>query len=252
MPTVVACAIKAGVGKPMQSVDTLQLVAGVGIVGDVASAAISPRQVLIVRKEHLNDFGLPVGYLKENLVISGLSEIDFQPGKLIHFEGGASVHFAFHCEPCKTIAERVPNLKSIVGRRGLLGVITQSGSIAVGTKCHVMNSPLAAMSSNARDRVCQVIRCIPSGKVLDYAALLQAAGLQRVYFRAIPSYLKHALVLGLPVHRVVTSRFTIPEIFVGATERLGTELNLNELERHRWVPKILDVLSGNPCFGTAP
>jgi alkylated DNA nucleotide flippase Atl1 len=252
MPTVVACAIKAGAGKPMQAVDTLQLVAGAGIVGDVASAAISPRQVLVVRKEDLDDFSLPIGYLKENLVIAGLSEIDFQPGKVILFEGGASLHLAFHCEPCKTIAERVPNLKSIVGWRGVLGVVTQSGLITLDAKCHVMNSPLVAMSSNARDRVCQVISCIPSGKVIDYALLLQAAGLQRVYFRAIPSYLKHALELGLPIHRVVTSRFTTPEIVAGATERLGAELSLDQLALHRWEPKILDVLSANPCFSTSP
>jgi hypothetical protein len=251
MPTIIACSIKASVGKPMQAVDSLHLLAGDGIVGDVASAAISPRQVLVARKEDLDDFGLPVGYLKENLVISGLSDIEFQPGKVILFESGASVHLAFHCEPCKTIAKRVPNLKSIVGRRGLLGVVAQSGLIGLGAKCHSMNSSLIAMSSNARDRVCQVIGSIPSGKVLDYALLLQAAGLQRVYFRAIPSYLKHALEVGLPVHRVVTSRFITPELFAGATARLGAELNLDQLAWHRWEPKILDVLSAKPRFGTS-
>jgi alkylated DNA nucleotide flippase Atl1 len=184
LPTIIACSIKASVGKPTQAVDSL--------------------------------------------------------------------HLAFHCEPCKTIAERVPNLKSIVGRRGLLGVVAQSGLIALGAKCHTMNSSLIAMSSNARDRVCQVIGCIPSGKVLDYALLLQAAGLQRVYFRAIPSYLKHALEVGLPVHRVVTSRFITPELFAGATAQLGAELNLDQLAWHRWEPKILDVLSANPQFGTSP
>jgi alkylated DNA nucleotide flippase Atl1 len=243
---------KSAFGKLTESADFLDLVEGEGIETDVSRSNRSPRQVLIVRKEDLDAFGLPIGYLKENLVVSGLSAEDFQPGRLLAFEGGSRVHLAFHCEPCKAIAQRVPNLKSIIGRRGLLGVVVESGRIVTGAQCQSVRSELSAMSSIARERVLQVVRCIPKGTVLDYATLLQIAGLQRVYFRAIPSYLKSATDATLPAHRVVTSRLNIPELMPNSKQRLKAEVNIEQFRQHLWQPKILDVLSANPFFTTAP
>jgi alkylated DNA nucleotide flippase Atl1 len=251
-PTVHAVFTKLVKSEPSRAVADLQFVEGEGIDADAARSACSPRQVLIVRKEDLDAFSLPLGYLKENLVVSGLSTSEFQPGKVILFEGGASVHLAYHCEPCKTIAKRVPNLKAIVGRRGLLGVVVHSGRVVVGERCSSVRSELSAMSSIARERVCQVVSCIPMGRVIDYGTLLKVAGLQRVYFRAIPSYLKAASAAGLPAHRVVTSRFGIPEFMADATQLLQTELNIAQLRQCLWEPRILDVLSANPRLTTAP
>jgi alkylated DNA nucleotide flippase Atl1 len=235
-----------------QRVDGIDLIEGEGINTDTARSVCSPRQVLIVRKEDLDTFNLPVGYLKENFVISGLEAKDFQPGKLLQFNDGASVHLVFHCEPCKTIAKRVPNLKSIIGRRGLLGVVVQTGRVVTGAQCKSIASDLNAMPSSARERVCQVVSRIPLGKVLDYAALLKVAGLQRVYFRAIPNYLKAASASGLPAHRVVTSRFSIPEFMPDARQRLQWEMNIEQLTQHVWEPKILDLLSAYPLLTTSP
>jgi alkylated DNA nucleotide flippase Atl1 len=251
-PTVNAIFTKLLKGEPSRAVSDLQFLEGEGIDADVAKSASSPRQVLIVRKEDLDAFDLPVGYLKENLVVSGLSTTEFQPGKVILFEGGASVHLAFYCEPCKTIAQRVPNLKAIIGRRGLLGVVVCSGRVVVGERCSSVRSEFSAMSSIARERVCQVVSCIPCGRVIDYGTLLKVAGLQRVYFRAIPSYLKAASAAGLPAHRVVTSRFSIPEFMPDAAQRLKVELNLAQLRQYHWEPRILDVLSANPPLTTSP
>jgi alkylated DNA nucleotide flippase Atl1 len=239
-------------GRPPASCRFLDLIEGEGINSDAARLASSPRQVLIVRKEDLDAFSLPVGYLKENLVVSGLSGDQFQPGKLLVFEGGASVHLVFHCEPCKTIAQRVPNLKAIIGRRGLLGVVVRSGQVGTGEQFNSLSGELSAMSSIARERVCQVVSCIPSGRVIDYGTLLRVAGLQRVYFRAIPSYLKAASAVGLPAHRVVTSRFSIPEFMPNAIQRLRVELNVAQLRQYLWEPRILDVLSANPLLTTSP
>jgi alkylated DNA nucleotide flippase Atl1 len=238
--------------KRIESCHFLDLIGGEGIHEDAARSASSPRQVLIVRKEDLDAFGLPVSYLQENLVVSGLSAEDFQPGKRLLFEGGSSVHLTLHCEPCKTIAQRVPNLKSIIGRRGLLGVVVQSGRVISGAHCQSVSSEFCAMSSIARERIWQVVSCIPKGKVIDYASLLHVAGLQSVYFRAIPGYLKPAFVAGLPAHRVVTSRFSIPEFIPNAKRQLDGEVNVEQLRQHHWEPKILDVLSANPRLTTLP
>jgi alkylated DNA nucleotide flippase Atl1 len=250
--TINAIFIKLVQGEPPIRVAGLRFLEGEGIDADAARLASSPRQVLIVRKEDLDAFSLPVGYLKENLVVSGLSVDQFQPGKLLVFEGGASVHLVFHCEPCKTIAQRVPNLKAIIGRRGVLGVVVRSGQVVTGERCNSVSGELSAMSSIARERVCQVVSCIPHGKVIDYGTLLKIAGLQRVYFRALPSYLKAASAIGLPTHRVVTSRFSIPELMPDAIQRLQVELNVAQLRQYLWEPRILDVLSANPLLTTSP
>jgi alkylated DNA nucleotide flippase Atl1 len=226
----------------MQCVDALNLIKAQGIEHDIARSEASPRQVLIVRQEDLDTFGLPHTYLKENLVLSGLSVNHFQPGRSIHFECGGAIHLAFHCEPCKSIAERVPNLKSIITRRGLLGIVTQSGRLVRGMKLESEKSPLDAMPANPAQRACRVIARIPQGKVIDYRTLLQAAGLQDVYFRAVPSYLKTAQQLGLPSHRVVTSQFTVPECLPEAAKRLAIELNHGEFREFQWRVTIMDVL----------
>jgi MOSC domain-containing protein YiiM len=242
---VIALFRKRVVGEAMKSVDSSYLIEGEGIEGDASRSISSPRQVLIVRQEDLDEFCLPRGYLKENLVISGLSVEDFMPGRVIQFEGGASVQLVLHCEPCKAISERVPTLKSILERRGILGVVTQPGSIAIGARCESINGTMGPLSAIARERVCQVIACVPNGRVITYGALLVAAGLQRVYFRALPSYLKAASALGLPAHRVVTSRLSIPGCLPEAIDRLAGEVDIGQLSICLWVPRALDILTSS-------
>jgi alkylated DNA nucleotide flippase Atl1 len=234
---------KQAISSPVLPFNCLSLISGEGIENDIARSISSPRQVLVVRREDLDDFDLPMGYLRENIVLSGVQTNDFQPGNSIHFEGGARVHLVMYCEPCKTIAERVPNLKSIIERRGILGVITQSGRLMKHTKFEMFESNLAVMPSNVSQRICHVIARIPRGQVIDYPTLLVAAGLQRVYFRAIPSYLKAARACGLPAHRVVDSRLNIPEHVPEAASLLGNELDLQQLSQCRWRPSIIDILS---------
>lgn len=101
------------------------------------------------------------------------------------------------------------------------------------------------MPSNAGLRIHQVVARIPRGMVINYTTLLAAADLQRVYFRAIPAYLKTARASGLPAHRVVTSRLSIPENTPEATMALSYELDLKQLDQRQWEPDVLDVLSGN-------
>jgi alkylated DNA nucleotide flippase Atl1 len=256
MPIVEALFIKALHAMPVKKVAQCVLVVGEGFDGDVARSAHSPRQVLIVRKEDLYEFDLPIGYLKENLVVSGLSRDEVKPGKMLHFKGGSSIHLSFYCEPCKSIAERVKNLKSIVGRRGVLGVVTKSGNILTGAHCMSEPSELEAMSASAGERVMQVVSRIPSGRVIDYVTLLTAAGLQRAYFRVIPTYLKTARANGLPAHRVVTSRFEVPIFMFDRVDELASELGVNNLGdafllphsllKFLWQPKALEILVPNP------
>jgi alkylated DNA nucleotide flippase Atl1 len=252
VPRIDTLFTKVAHGKSSLSADELSLNKGEGIQTDVACSSASPRQVLLIRVEELAAFNLPSGYLKENIAIAGLCADEFQPGRLIQFKDGAVVHLTFHCEPCKSIASRIPDLTSIIRRRGLLGVVTQSGKLSVGQECKSTASNFDAMSSIPRERVCQIVSRIPRGKVLDYTTLLLVAGLQRVYFRAIPNYLKTARALGLPAHRVVTSRYCIPDFMPEALQRLSHEVEIANLNQSLWEPRILELLSTNPLLATLP
>jgi alkylated DNA nucleotide flippase Atl1 len=210
-------------GAAMDSSNSLTLVHG-GIAGDVSCSTVSPRQVLIVRDDDLRHFSLPQGYLRENIVVSGLPECLFIPGNQITFGSGACIHLTFYCEPCKKIGERVSRLSDLQRRRGILGIVVRAGEIATASELQVGASSLKPMADEPRHRVHAVIAAIPKGRVIDYATLLVAAGLQRPYFRVIPKYIESALELDLPVHRVVDSGGGFPAVAAGKFYLLQDEL----------------------------
>ena len=194
--------LKPAHGAGMVSVQNIELAHG-GVVGDVSRSSSSPRQVLLARNEDINHFGLPPGYLRENILLTGLTSTEFKPGQMVNFVSGASIHLVFYCEPCQKIGERVPRLSELIHRRGILGIVTQEGPMEEGDEFTICQSSFNPMSDKAQDRVHQVIAAIPKGSVIDYSTLLHASGLQRPYFRVIPKYLQSALAEGLPAHRVV-------------------------------------------------
>src|SRR5713101_7926357 len=110
-------------GVPMVPGSPMELKAGHGIKGDVNAQAMSPRQILLVRQEDLDEFAIAPGALRENVVIAGLTSEVFSSGALLTIEHTVKIRATFLCEACKRIAHVVPSLKSIADKRGLLGVI---------------------------------------------------------------------------------------------------------------------------------
>ncbi|MBD2451266.1 MOSC domain-containing protein [Nostoc sp. FACHB-152] len=113
----------------MKQVEEFSLIKGHGIEGDINANPISPRQVLVVRDEDISDLGIPPGELRENILISGIQPENFTPGSLVSFDSGAAIRLTFHCEPCKRIAHLVDSLKILQAKRGILGVVINSGTI---------------------------------------------------------------------------------------------------------------------------
>ena len=185
---VEALYVKRTRASPVTGVEHLNLLLGAGIDGDVGCNLESPLQILVVRAEDLHSFSLPFGYLKENIVLSGVSETDFIPGRSIRFDHGASIHLVFRCEPCKKIGERVPRLSLMIGKRGILGIVERSGKVRMSDRLTVEPGCLKPMSESAGERVAQIVGKIPEGRVLDYKTLVVAAGLQAPYYRALPKY----------------------------------------------------------------
>ncbi len=185
--------------------ESLSLQAGLGITGDMHARRISPRQVLIVRSEDLTDFKIPAGALGENLLISGLDPEFFQPGALLT-AGSVRIRLTMHCEPCKVIRHLVSSLSEIQKRRGLLGVVVQSGQLKAGDQISSQADYYPALPEKPYLRFAQVLALIPAGQVITYTQLMVAMGVASSYARALPGYLPKALAAGLPIHRIVDSR----------------------------------------------
>ncbi|BAY09670.1 MGMT family protein [Calothrix sp. NIES-2098] len=198
--------IKQKHGSVMREVEELNLKVGHGIEGDINANSISPRQVLIVRHEDITDFAIPPGELRENIVIAGVKSENFTPGSLISFDSGAAIRLTFHCEPCKRIAHLVDSLKSIQFKRGILGVIINSGKLHVGNNLQIHNEVFPALSEKPYERFLEFIVKVPSGKVVTYKQIIAAIGVDNSYIRAIPTYLKKTSAADYPIHRILDSQ----------------------------------------------
>ncbi|MEH1927137.1 MGMT family protein [Nostoc sp.] len=193
-------------GCVMVELKTLNLKVGYGIEGDINADSISPRQVLIVRHEDILNLSIKPGELRENIVVTGIEFDNFIPGSLLTFESGAEIRLTFHCEPCKRIAHLVKSLKSIQGKRGILGVVIKSGKIQVGSNFQVQAHKFPVLSENPYQRFLNFMNKIPSGKVVTYKQIIKGMGVDNSYLRAIPTYLKKTSAADYPLHRILDSK----------------------------------------------
>ncbi|WP_292877505.1 MGMT family protein [Nostoc sp. NMS1] len=210
-------------GSAMVELKTLNLKLGHGIEEDINADPISPRQVLIVRYEDILDLSIQPGELRENIVVTGIRFDNFIPGSLLTFESGAAIRLTFHCEPCKRIAHLVESLNSIKGKRGILGVVTKSGQIQVGSNFQVQAHKFPALPENPYERFLNFIIKIPSGKVVTYKQIIKGMGVDNSYLRAIPTYLKKTSATDYPVHRILDSKGYLINYVKQQKNKLETE-----------------------------
>ena len=185
---------------------TLKIKAGYGIEGDQNAHPFSPRQVLIVRQEDLEAFKIPPGELRENIVLQGCADVDFHPGALLILGGSVKIRLTFHCEPCRRIGHVVPDLKSILGRRGILGVTLTGGGISAGQPVSVTPRAYPELPAIPYRRFLGFISRIPKGKVVTYKQIVIGMGVAESYMRAIPQYIQQTDAARYPVHRIVDSQ----------------------------------------------
>jgi MOSC domain-containing protein YiiM len=201
----------------------LNLKVGSGIDRDIHAHAISPRQILIVRQEDLQELSINPGELSENVVISGVDSDRFTPGAMLKFDCGAAIRLTFHCEPCKRVAHLVESLKTIEKKRGILGVVITDGSLTTGDRFELQPNVFPALSDLPYERFLDLLTKIPAGKVVTYKQIIIGIGVSDGYFRAIPKYLQKALNDGYPVHRVLNSEGALTTHIPHQRERLEAE-----------------------------
>lgn len=123
--------------KPVEPVASAQAESGLGLVGDV-SFGRSKRQVLLIEKETLDEFGLEPGRIKENVTVEGMTLAGLARGSLLQV-GQAVIEVTGDCTPCRTLEDIRPGLQNEMrGRRGILGRVIEGGTILVGDSVAVV------------------------------------------------------------------------------------------------------------------
>ena len=108
------------------------LLEGLGIEGDCHRKPGGSRQVLLMSEENGDAFGLAPGEVRENIVTRGIDLQALPAGTRLEI-GGAALEITKDCEPCVFIERIRPGLRDrMVGRRGMLARVLQSGLIRVG------------------------------------------------------------------------------------------------------------------------
>ena len=105
---------------PMKAVDQAVAIANRGLEGCIHGRLGSKRQILLVDRETLCEFGLAPGILRENVTTTGLDVNRLHPGQRLRI-GGVVLEVTLPCEPCSRMDEiRMGLQEALENRRGVL------------------------------------------------------------------------------------------------------------------------------------
>jgi MOSC domain-containing protein YiiM len=122
----------------MDPLETAAALAGHGLEGDAHARPDSKRQVLLVSAEHLRAVGVEPGAIKENLTVEGADVQTWPIGQRVA-AGGAVFEVTMECEPCHLMEEIRPGLRAeLVGKRGMLARVVESGQVSVGDELRLL------------------------------------------------------------------------------------------------------------------
>ncbi len=116
----------------MLAVSAVKTVAGRGLAGDV-SLGRQVRQVLLIEKETLDQYGLAPGQVRENIVVEGIRLAGLAPGVRVQL-GQVMAEVTGDCAPCEDLigAIRPGLVEEITGRRGTFVRVLEDGEVRVG------------------------------------------------------------------------------------------------------------------------
>lgn len=132
-------------GTPMLRVPEAIAVAGRGFEGDRHSQRAlkmpdHPRQLLLVDEASRAALDVPVGALKENVLVEGLALDALPPGQRLALGDEVVVELTLACVPCwKLDALRPGLLKASWGRRGQLARVLRGGPVREGDTVRLLD-----------------------------------------------------------------------------------------------------------------
>ena len=137
MAKVIHLQLKPAVGAPMNIVTSVEAIANHGLRDD-ANAGRTKRQVLLIERELLDEFQLPIGDVRENITVQGIQLAGIAAGTQVRV-GQALLEAALDCAPCEFIEDKRPGLRAAMeGKRGTLFKVIEGGAINVGDEVIVV------------------------------------------------------------------------------------------------------------------
>ncbi len=125
-------------GEPMEPLQAVNVITGIGFEGDRKARAGSKRQVLIFDQETIEAFGFRPGELDENITTSGLAVSQLRRGQRVR-AGDVLLEITIERPSCHKLDALRPGLADeLRGRRGMMAVVLEGGRIAVGDRIEVV------------------------------------------------------------------------------------------------------------------
>ena len=136
--SVVSLRLCTGHRQPMKVVQEAQAITDTGLEGDRHAREGGARQVLLMDKETLESLSLQAGDVRENVTTEGLDLKELQPGNVLFVGSEVTLEVTGECEPCSRMDELRPGLRqALEGRRGILTMVLNGGTIRVGDPARV-------------------------------------------------------------------------------------------------------------------
>ena len=120
-------------GTPSDPVQEATALSGKGLDGDRSCSADNVRQVLFMDKETLDRMDLQPGQIKENITTNGIDMSQAKAGQVFFVGDAVTMEVVGECEPCGKMDAIRPGLREgLNGKRGMLAMVINGGSIKVG------------------------------------------------------------------------------------------------------------------------
>jgi len=119
--------------QPMGVVESAEVKAGEGLVGDRHSKAGSTRQILMMDRAIMDVLEVEPGQLRENITVKGISLFGLEKGQILKVGDGLEFKIGELCDPCENMSHIRPGLRDkIEGQRGLFVTPLFDGTVTVG------------------------------------------------------------------------------------------------------------------------
>jgi alkylated DNA nucleotide flippase Atl1 len=233
--------LKPARGQPLRALgqdEAMLCEAGLGINGDAQANRLSPRQVLVTLASELRALDISPGALGENIVIASDQPELFRPGTALLTSSGVEIRLTMFCEACWRISHVVPNLRQLLRRRGVLGVIEAGGALRIGDAVTLVDGRYPALPQSSYQKFVDFVPTIPPGRVVRYSDVAVAIGVAEGFVRVLPGYIKRSSAL--PVHRIVNARGELLNFLPEQAAQLQAEGVVNhgaaavDLSRYLW------------------
>lgn len=136
--TVVSIQLCVKHRQPMKSVASVRAIQNYGLEGDRHARANTARQVLLLEQETCEEYGFPIGAIRENITTRGIDLMTLPKGTKLGI-GEAVLITTKECEPCSMVDDvRMGLREELAHKRGMLAKVLQSGEMRVGSTIRIL------------------------------------------------------------------------------------------------------------------